>query len=406
MFSMISHVMRHRTLRAYGLGMLVTSCAGAATLPYLSIAGIEVLGMSNQAFALMMFLSTISKVVFGVSVGIVSDFVKDTRRLIISFSLIGVLGFGLIWSVPTISAMWLASILIIPMANVNSLIYAGTRNATKGLPAGQAASINAVVRTSMSAAWVITPFVVALTLHFAGLGIINAWGISALLCGIGALTFLIFLPRQTQTISPAGGAKGFVGALKELGRPTIVIRVCALALLNAPVMLNITLQPLVIKSSLGGTIADAGLMASGVALLEIPFMLMWAALLPKLGTRNVLSLSAFLYALYLLLLGLAPNTAYVFLLIPLVGLAAAALLSVPISYVQDMFPERAGLGTALYPITGFAANGIAAGIFAAGGHFLNYQQISIAAALLTLAAIVFFMSVEAADRRPASTGGA
>ncbi len=406
MFSMISHVLRHRTLRAYGLGMLVTSCAGAATLPYLSIAGIEVLGMSDQAFALMMFLSTISKVIFGVSIGIVSDFVKDTRRLIIFFSLLGVLGFGLIWSLPAIWTMWLASILIIPMANVNSLIYAGTRNATRGLPSGQAASINAVVRTSMSAAWVITPFVVALTLQFAGLGIINAWGISALLCGIGALTFLVFLPRQSQTISPAGGARGFVGALRELGRPSIVVRVSALALLTAPVMLNITLQPLVIKSSLGGTIADAGLMASGVALMEIPFMLMWAALLPKLGTRNVLSLSAFLYALYLLFLGLASNTAYVFLLIPLVGLAAAALLSVPISYVQDMFPERAGLGTALYPITGFIANGMAAGIFAAGGHFLNYQEISVAAALLMLVAMVIFIAVETVAQRPVTTGRA
>ncbi len=406
MFSMISHVLRHRTLRAYGLGMLVTSCAGAATLPYLSIAGIEVLGMSDQAFALMMFLSTISKVIFGVSVGIVSDLVKDTRRLIIFFSLLGVLGFGLIWSLPAIWTMWLASILIIPMANVNSLIYAGTRNATRGLPSGQAASINAVVRTSMSAAWVITPFAVALTLQFAGLGIINAWGISALLCGIGALTFLVFLPRQSQTISPAGGARGFVGALRELGRLSIVVRVSALALLTAPVMLNITLQPLVIKSSLGGTIADAGLMASGVALMEIPFMLMWAALLPKLGTRNVLSLSAFLYALYLLFLGLAPNTAYVFLLIPLVGLAAAALLSVPISYVQDMFPERAGLGTALYPITGFIANGMAAGIFAAGGHFLNYQEISVAAALLMLVAMVIFIAVETVAQRPVTTGRA
>ncbi len=65
---------------------------------------------------------------------------------------------------------------------------------------------------------------------------------------------------------------------------------------------------------------------------------------------------------------------------------AAAILSVPISYFQDMFPGRPGLGTSLYPMQTFLGTGAAAGIFAVASHFTTYQGTAMAGACVTLAA--------------------
>ncbi len=54
---------------------------------------------------------------------------------------------------------------------------------------------------------------------------------------------------------------------------------------------------------------------------------------------------------------------------PDAGAGAAAILSVPISYFQDMFPGRPGLGTSLYPMQTFLGTGAAAGIFAVARSF-------------------------------------
>jgi MFS transporter, SET family, sugar efflux transporter len=394
MFSTIAFVARHPVLRVYALLMFIASSATAAAAPYRSLIAIDTLHMSEQAFALVMVLSTLTGLVFGVSIGIVSDFAGNRRRLMASLLALGVSGAALIWMVETPWMLALSMISLLPFANINPLLYAGTRMEAAGLAPGAAASINTVVRTAMSASWVFIPVAVAFILQFGGLGVMNVWFFTAALFAVCLLLVLGFLPASARAGTAPGGIAGFLAALREVGHPGVLLRLLAVALLCSVNWLNGYLQALIIKSTLGGTLADAGTMASGVALMEIPFMLAWAAGMRRLGSVWTMVAGSLLYAAYLVGMGLATSTWQMFALIPVAGAGAASILSVPISYFQDLYPERPGLGTSLYPIQTFLGTGTAALVFAASTHFTTYQGTAFVGAGITLAASVMLVAVE------------
>lgn len=400
MLSTIRFVVRHPVLRIYALLLFVVSCAGGAMHPYASLIAIDTLHMSGQAFALTMFLSTVTSLVFGVSIGIVSDFADNRRRLMAILALLGVVGAALVWLVQSAWMLAFSLILVLPFANINPLVFAGARMEVSDLGPAEAASVNSVIRTTMSAAWVLIPVAVAFVLQAGGFGVMNVWLVMALLFALCLPLVLIFLPAVAKAGASPAGLGTFLAALKELVHPAILLRLLAVSLIITGEWLNGYLQALVIKSTLGGSLADAGFMASGVALMEIPFMLAWAAGLRRLGAVNTIVAGSVLYAAYLTCLGLATSVWQVHALIPLAGAGAASLLSVPLSYFQDLFPGRPGLGTSLSPIEGFIGTGMAAAIFAVATQFTGYQGTAIVGAVFTIAAAAMLLIVERVWSRP------
>ncbi|HWU65304.1 MAG TPA: MFS transporter [Ensifer sp.] len=394
MLSTIRFVAHHPVLRVYGLLMFIASSANACIQPYRALIAIDTLHMSPQGFAAMMLLSTLTALVFGVCIGIVSDFAGNRRRLMAMLMATGIAAALLVWSVETAWMMALVVICLLPFANITPLIYAGTRMEAADLDPGEAASVNAVVRTTMSAAWVFIPVAVALVLEAGDLGVMNVWLVMALLFALCLALVLVFLPDIARAGSAPGGLAGFRAALRELVHPAILLRLVALSLLTSVNWLNGYVQALTIKTTLGGSLGDAGFMASGIALMEIPFMLAWASALRRLGAVRTLVAGAVLYAVYLVGMGLAGSVWQVHALIPVAGAGAAAILSVPISYFQDMFPDRPGLGTSLYPMQTFLGTGVAAGLFAVATRFTSYQGTAIVGACVTLAASVLLVLVE------------
>ena len=394
MLSTIRFVARHRVLRIYALVMFAVSCAGGAMQPYASLIAIDTLKMSGQAFALVMFLSTVVSVAFGVSIGIVADFAGNRRRLMAVLALFGVVGAALVWMVQTAWMLAVSMILILPFSGLHPLVFAATRMESGELPASEAASVNAVLRTTMSASWVVVPVALAFFLQSGGFGVMNVWLVAALLFAVSFALVVAFLPRNARAGATPGGLGTFFSALRELAHPAIFLRLLTISMILAGEWLNGYIQALIIKTTLGGSLADAGFMASGVALMEIPFMLAWAAGLRRLGAVNTIIAGSLLYALYLVCLGSARAVWQVHALIPLAGAGAASLLSVPLSYFQDLFPGRPGLGTSLSPIEGFIGTGAAAAIFAVATHFTTYQGTAFAGAAVTVAAATLLLAVE------------
>lgn len=106
-----------------------------------------------------------------------------------------------------------------------------------------------------------------------------------------------------------------------------------------------------------------------------------------------------LYALYLLLLSRAGSFAEVLWLQGLNAVATAALMAIPISYMQEAIRGRVGLSTSLLDVVGVASGLLAAGIFAlatAGG---GYQPALVAAALLAAAGATVVLVAHARPRR-------
>ena len=81
-----------------GGGVFFSGVSYASTLSYGAIVGIETLGIPNASYALLLMVSSIFGALASVTLGFISDRVRDRRVLVIGCALMGALGFGLIYT--------------------------------------------------------------------------------------------------------------------------------------------------------------------------------------------------------------------------------------------------------------------------------------------------------------------
>jgi predicted MFS family arabinose efflux permease len=163
--------------------------------------------------------------------------------------------------------------------------------------------------------------------------------------------------------------------------------------------LNTMLSPLIITHPAGGTVVDVGFMAGLVAFLEMPFMMMWGALQKRFRNVHILAAGSLIYCLYLTLAGFASAPWHIYSLVLINACGAAAILSVPITYLQDLIADRPGLGSSLISVSVFISNGVAATIFAIGTTLTDYSGTAQIAALAGLGAIAFLLVLESSKRQ-------
>lgn len=378
--------------------IFVQGCAYGATLPYLGVTAIGALGMSDQAYSALTVVASIMTVTISVSLGILSDGMGDRRRMIALLAIAGMLGYGAIFLFPTIPVFVVATALVIPFAQaVHSLLFASARIQTASLSPREAAAVNTTVRSFMSASWVIMPAVLGLILSQSP-NMIGAWGAAAmctLLIAIGSLT-LLARPQQNESAGTGTSRSNFFEAIRELVRGDMILRMIAMAAVTGITRLATMIWPLILTLELGGSTRDVGFIAALIAFIEIPFMLLAASLLRRVSLLMLIVVSALLYGLHMV--GFAFATApWHFYALAVPGAAtAAALLSLPITYFQDLFPTRPGLGTAFMPINSFLGNAVAAGTFAAGSHFLDYSGVAWLGLVLALLGVGGLLAVDGA----------
>jgi predicted MFS family arabinose efflux permease len=131
----------------------------------------------------------------------------------------------------------------------------------------------------------------------------------------------------------------------------------------------------------------------------MPFMMMWGLLQRRFRGVHVLAAGTLIYCLYLTLLGFASAPWHVYALVLISACGAAALLSVPITYLQDLIADRPGLGSSLISVSSFMSNGVGALIFAVGTTTIDYSGTAILAAMVGLCAIGMLLFLESSKRQ-------
>lgn len=353
--------------------IFVQGCAYGATLPYLSVTAVNALGMSDQAYAALTVVASIMTVTISVSLGILSDSMGDRRRMIAVLGLAGTVGYGSIFLFPSVPVFVAATALIIPFTQaVHSLLFASARIETNDLSQRDAAAVNTVVRSFMSMSWVVMPAVLGLVLAQSA-NMIGAWGAAATCTFLVALASLIALaPTKTEGAASGGGSSAFFEALRELTRADMLVRMIAMAAVTGITRLATMIWPLILTLELGGSTRDVGFIAALIAFIEIPFMLIAATLVKRVSLLLLIVVSAVFYGLHMAGFAFATEPWHFYALAVPGAASAAALLSLPITYFQDLFPTRPGLGTAFMPINSFLGNAVSAATFAVGAHFFGY----------------------------------
>jgi len=384
---------REPTVRAAMLAIFFFGFSGAATAPYQSVVAIRELGLSNSLYAVLILASAAVNVVVSVAVGMLADRLGRTRNLIVATSTFGVAGAALIFWFPSQLSFVLAVLLLLPVYGaVNGLLFATVRLAADRLDADAAGAVNSTVRAALSLSWVLVPGLAAIALAGQA-SMLPAYLIASLAALALLLVVVLLLPPDRPRPSATSDAPPLASRdqLAAILRPAVFLRLAALALVCSALHTNAAVLPLIATGAANGTVADIGIVVGIVAALEVVFIFSWTRIQRRINPVRALAAGTAIYALYLALLGLASAPWHLYALTLISGFGAAALISIPITYLQDLVRGQPGLGSSLISVNLFMSGGVCAAIFAAGTEVTTYGGTAIlgGAATLVGAALIF-----------------
>ena len=370
---------RSPVIRVSAFAIFFMGFAGAAVTPFASLIAIRELGFTDAAYSLLIFLSAVVNVGASIFAGILCDRLGEFRRPMVIVSIFGVIGYGIVYALPSAAILAFAVLLPIPIfGSINSLLFANVRANSSTLPESDRSAVNGAVRAMISLSWVLVPGLVGFM--FSGRDsmlpafLVSAFGALACLLLVG-----LFLPRG-RTPPPADPAHALMASLKILSAPKILIRVLAVSLVSSMLFVNASVLPLIVTGRASGTPTDVGTVIGIVAALEIVFIIGWSMVERRLTLLFSFVIGAAIYGVYLLALGMVTSTTQVYALSLVSGIGAAACISFPITYLQNLIHDRPGLGSSLIAVNVFLGGGLASLIFAAGTAISSYGGTSILSA--------------------------
>ena len=391
---------RHRVVRASAAAIFLYGFAGAATAPYQSMIAIRELGMSDHGYAALALAASLAYVVMAIGVGMISDRFQSYRRPLIFVSVFGILGYGMVWALPSVPTFAVAT--LGPLAlfhSINSMLFGNVRAHSARFDAEEARISNAVMRIMISLSWVVMPGVVGLMLSGQS-SMIAAYLIASVVVVCILLTVTLWLEPDAKPlppmevmpdttpeaalalpdIQPAKAPVAHKSALQDIGLildPGLLARVLGVALISQMLYVNTTVLPLIVTGSAHGKPEDVGFLVGFVAVLEVIFMVFWARVTRKMAIPQALLVCAVLYLGYLGAIAAASATWQIYLASGLAGFAAAGMISLPISYLLDLIRDRPGLSASLIAVNGFAGGGLGACVFALGTTMGGYSAAAV-----------------------------
>ena len=390
-------------IRSVAVALLLLGFTYASTFPYQSIIGINQLGLSEAQMGLLIFAVGLTGMIGNLLFGHFSDFASNRKTAILFTLGTGALGFGIFALFPSLTTFLICLLLVMPISgSTYSQLFAVVRTITAEHGPREAASINSAIRAFYALSWILVPGLVGFFIATRK-NVSDSFAVAALAFALCLAFYATFGPSGGR--SEASGRGGLVGlreAFALIFEGRVFKRVMALSFIQGPHPLNAALLPLLITSLPHGSTADVGILAGVVAALEIPFMLLAAALNRQWHTWVLVAVGGLSHITYLLYLGTVSSVHALYVLAALNAVGASVLLTLHMSYVQELLPERPGLATSLLSIISLVSRGLAAVVFAAIGLAYAYAGAAVAMALLVLggcAAIVMLDFKGGARRR-------
>lgn len=342
MSSWLTILRRHRVVRASAAAIFLYGFAGAATSPYQSMIAIRELGMSDRAYAALALASSVANVLLAVAVGMISDRFQSYRRPLIFVSVFGVLGYGLVWALPSVPVFVLATLGPLALFHaLNSMLFGNVRAHSARFDPEEARISNALMRIMISLSWVVMPGAVGIALSGQP-SMILAYLIAALVAAGILLTVTFWMEPDVTPDAAAAAPKPALHDLRLILAPGLLARVLGVALISQMLHVNSAVLPLIVTGPANGRTEDVGLLVGLVAVLEVIFMVFWVRATRRLAVTHALLICAGLYLGYLAAIALATAPWQVYLASCLAGFAAAGMISLPISYLLDLIRDRPG----------------------------------------------------------------
>ncbi|MEP3196319.1 MAG: MFS transporter [Lentilitoribacter sp.] len=407
MFKLFAQSFSDRLLRIAIICIFLSGFASASVAPFLSIVAIERLAFSEFSFAIIQLLSAILCMIASICVGVYTDQSGHYKNALAVSIFAYILATALMYFAHAQFIFVIYMLVLMPIASTGFSQYF----ALSRLAANKNTSLNkdfssSLTRAAFTLSWAITPPLIAIFIA-QGMDLFSLFGIAALL---GCLILFVIWSSWPNEAKPPkkeddeiGFFKGsFFKGLKELAELPIFIRITLVSAMIATNNLFAILLGLLVINDLGGTEADVGWFAGGVALMEIPVMLLGTFFLRYVSKAILLLIASVVYGGFLFGMGLATHIDQVWLLTIPAGLSAGIILSVTIGYAQDLKPDNPGLGGSLMSVAHFASRFFTAAIFAGGAAITDYSGIAWIGGALGIIAAMLLVIV---DRKPLTPSG-
>jgi len=370
-------VLRDPTLRLIAWALLLLGALNASVYPYQSLVGIERIGLSEPAFALILALASAVSVTASVLLGILSDQKANRRRIALFTAASGASGVGLMLIAPSPLTFFLCHGLLFPVASsLYGQLFALARLARSDDGAARDAILS-TIRSAMSLSFL--AMLVFWTFAF-------GWGIDVMavyLSGSAAAVAMATLlalkwPRDGETHwqdNPSG--LNFRAAMAEIATPSILIRLLLLGAIASAGNLYMILTSLVFEAAPSRDAGTTALYVGLVAGWEVPFMLLLPLITHRFRRSTLIAGGTLLYITHLALMPVLAESAWLWLLPLLAGLGGTAILTLPIAYYQDLLASRPGTAGAMLALQRLVSELLAAAAFAMGS-FLGGSYATIA----------------------------
>lgn len=382
----------------FSAGLFAIGVALASTAPYDAIIAIEHLKISHGDYALILTAASVVGVVAAVALGWLSDRIGDRRVLVLAMALLGALGFGLMYFLRSPFAFALVYCVILPFGNTAfSQTFAYARVYYDQRERHNAEFRITTLRSLYAASWVLVPPLAGwIAAVYQVFDVYLLASVAYLVCG-GISLAMLADPATKLVASPP--QKPTDGTREGIALPMLV-GIGGVLLVNIAIKLSGTATPLAMISNYGGSLSDVGL-ANGIrALLEIPLMLLWGLAGRRVRKPTLIAAAALIFGLYMVLMAQAHSVAEVFWLQVLAAVAIAALMSVPISYMQEAIRGRVGLSTSLLDVTVVVSGLVSAGLFAVFARPDSYLSLFwVAGGLAAVGAVVLVVAHNVVERR-------
>lgn len=359
--------------------MLLTGTSVSITMPYLSLYGTSVIGMSTGAFGVFMAISSLTGVITNTMIANYSDSGMDRKWLILAAMLSSACGYtsyvifdsflGLLLSVSFFNGIGAAAM---------PQMFAYAHESATESQSDDKTFAKSTLRSLFSLGFLIGPLI--------GTLLLAAFGYNGLFLGTTGIFILlsslvyIFLPRRKFTSRPklkSQKVRLFSPETKRLSLPFI-----AFILLFSVIAVNSINSPLLMIHELNGTHADVGLMVGLCAGLEIPIMLLFGALNKKISNHTILMMSCVLGILYFSVLGLATAPWQLIASQIFLAIFVAIVLGNGLSYFSDFLPYAPGIAATVYAnastigrLGGSLMGGFGADL--AGFRYVNWMCVSV-----------------------------
>ena len=380
----IRFVLRHPTLRLIAVALLLLGAQYASFYPYQSLIAIERIGMSKQAFSLLLVVASIVAVTSSVLFGVLGDQYGHRRRIALGTALASTVGVSLMLVHPGMVSLVIFHGILLPLASsLYGQLFALARLASPAEGRSRD-GILGTIRASMSLSFLAMLIFWAVAFGF-GLSEMAVYVTG----GLSSLSVLLLLwfgwPKdgQTEWQDPRSELR-LRDALLQIARPHVALRVVLLGAIASAGNLYMVLVSLVFDASPVRGPSDVALYVGLVAGWEVPAMLLLPRFTHRISRSATLALGAVVYGCHLLALPLLSDTIFLWPMTFFAGVGGAAVITTPIPYYQDLLRDRPGTAAAMLALQKLVSDMMTAGAFSLGSRIGGFESVALIGVALSL----------------------